>query len=151
MTKVLGQLTADGLIVEENALSSGPKRYSGLIKLPDHPRYGRIDIRLAPYSSYDYMLLGGTGDALLMKLLRHRAKTLGFTLNEYGMGSKYAKEDQNPNGFRPGTAKIVKSEKEIFKILGLPYLKPEQRDYAIWKGIYLDASESPLLRASGPG
>jgi hypothetical protein len=40
------------------------------------------------------MLLGATGDALLMKLLRHVAKTKGLCLNEYGMGEKYDAEDQ---------------------------------------------------------
>ena len=44
----------------------------------------------------------------------------GWCLNEYGMGEKFDKEDENPNGFRPGTLKVVKSEAEIFKLLGFP-------------------------------
>jgi len=36
------------------------------------------------------------------------------------MGEKFDKEDENPNGFRPGTLKVVKSEAEIFKLLGFP-------------------------------
>lgn len=60
----------------------------GLIRLPRHESFRRIDIRLAPYHSYPYMLLGSSGDAMLMKLLRHTAKQKGMCLNEYGMGDK---------------------------------------------------------------
>lgn len=31
---------------------------------------------------------------------------------------------QNPNGFKPGTLKLVKSEREIFDLLGMPYVRP---------------------------
>ncbi|GAA5871896.1 hypothetical protein JCM8547_003299 [Rhodosporidiobolus lusitaniae] len=121
---------------KEDQLMLGTKKYAGLIRLTRHKHYRRIDIRLAPYHSYPYMLLGSTGDSLLMKILRHVAKQKGMCLNEYGMGDKYAAEDQNPNGFKPGTLRVVKSEQEIFDLLGLPYLKPEEREYKVWKSKY---------------
>lgn len=31
---------------------------------------------------------------------------------------------QNPNGFRPGTLRAVKNEKEIFELLGFPAVRP---------------------------
>jgi len=46
----------------------------------------------------------------------------GLCLNEYGMGQKYDTEDENPNGFKPGTLKEVKSEAEIFELLGFPHV-----------------------------
>lgn len=106
------------------------------------------------------MLLGGSGDALLMKLLRHTAKQKGLTLNEYGCGDKvrprrrcgsariltpvchalqYDKADENPNGFLPGTLRIVNSEREIFELLAMPYLDPAQREYSTWRAIYAKA------------
>ncbi|GAA5901955.1 GTPase-activating protein CIN2 [Sporobolomyces salmoneus] len=139
MAAIVKQLEDEGLIEEENQLMLGPKKYAGLMKLPDHPHYRRIDIRLAPYPSYPYMLLGTTGDSMLMKLMRHTAKKKGWCLNEFGMGNKYDAADENPNGFRPGTMKIVESEKEIFELLGFPYLEPEQRELSIWKGIFAKA------------
>ena len=48
------------------------------------------------------MLLGGSGDALLMKLCRHYAKRKGMTLNEYGMGDKWARTDQVSTRHSPG-------------------------------------------------
>ncbi|KAM0749966.1 Nucleotidyltransferase, partial [Meredithblackwellia eburnea MCA 4105] len=88
LTKVVEKLLGDGLIKEEDKLMFGKKKYSGLIKLPDEAHFRRIDIRIVPYHCYPYNLLGFTGDALLMKLLRHTAKQKGWTLNEYGMGEK---------------------------------------------------------------
>jgi len=109
MAAIIKQLEDDGLIDRENQLMLGPKKYAvrflppfplkstiltlsprmqGLIKLPDHRHYRRIDIRLAPYASYPYMLLGNSGDSLLMKLMRHTAKKKGWCLNEWGMGEK---------------------------------------------------------------
>ena len=73
------------------------------------------------------------------RLLRYTAKQKGMTLNEYGssiarialcsakvddagMGKKYDPIDKNPNGFQPGTLKVVKNEEEIFALLGFPYV-----------------------------
>lgn len=51
----------------------------------------------------------------------------------------FRKRAQNPNGFKPNTSRVVKDEAAIFKLLGFPYLKPEERDFAIWKEIYANA------------
>ncbi|GAA6012661.1 hypothetical protein JCM10207_009072 [Rhodosporidiobolus poonsookiae] len=139
MASIVRYLEKHKLVEKENQLQFGPKKYAGLIRLPKHTHYRRIDIRLAPRHSYAYMLLGSSGDALLMKVLRHVAKTKGMCLNEYGMGDKYSAEDQNPNGFQPGTMRLVESEKEIFDLLGMPFLKPEEREYRLWKDKYLKA------------
>ncbi|KAM0792678.1 hypothetical protein ACM66B_002458 [Microbotryomycetes sp. NB124-2] len=139
MTRIVNELEARGLVKQENQLMNGWKKYAGLIKLPGYKHFRRIDIRLAPFHSYPYLLLGCSGDALLMKLLRHTAKQKGWCLNEYGMGKKFDKSDNNPNGFRPGTLKVVENENEIFELLGLPYLEPTERDYPTWRDKYLRA------------
>ncbi|GAA5885027.1 hypothetical protein JCM6882_007197 [Rhodosporidiobolus microsporus] len=144
MKKVVEYLEKHKLLEKDNRLMLGGKKYAGLARLPRHKHYRRIDIRFAPYHSYPYMLLGSTGDALLMKLLRHVAKSKKLCLNEYGMGVAYSAEDQNPNGFKPGTLRVVKSEKEIFELLGMPYLKPEEREYRIWTEKY-QAARVPAL------
>jgi hypothetical protein len=40
---------------------------------------------------------------------------------------------------QPGTLRQVKNEQEIFELLGMPYLKPEEREYRIWKDKYTAA------------
>ncbi|ORY45449.1 hypothetical protein BCR35DRAFT_336274 [Leucosporidium creatinivorum] len=136
MRRIVEVLEGENLLDDENRLMFGPKKYAGLARLPGNKHYRRIDIRLAPYHSYPYLLLGCSGDALLMKLLRHAAKKRGLCLNEYGLGEKYTADDQNPNGFKPGTLRVVKDEREIFDLLGFPYLTPKERDYAVWRPRY---------------
>ncbi|TNY23334.1 hypothetical protein DMC30DRAFT_32334 [Rhodotorula diobovata] len=139
MGAIVDELEKQKLVSKDDQLMLGGKKYAGLIRLPRHESFRRIDIRLAPYHSYPYMLLGSSGDAMLMKLLRHTAKQKGMCLNEYGMGDKYSSEDQNPNGFKPGTLKLVKSEREIFDLLGMPYLEPKERELKVWRNKYAKA------------
>lgn len=72
---LIAQLKAAKLVSEENQLTNGAKKWSGWVKLPGRAKtLRRIDIRLAPWNAYPYMLLGSSGDAMLMKFLRARAK-----------------------------------------------------------------------------
>ncbi|GAA5911045.1 hypothetical protein JCM8208_003968 [Rhodotorula glutinis] len=139
MGKIVAELEKQKLISKDDQLMFGGKKYAGLIRLPRHKSFRRIDIRLAPYHSYPYMFLGSSGDAMLMKLLRHTAKRKGWCLNEYGLGQAYSSEDQNPNGFKPGTLKLVNSEREIFDLLGMPYLEPKERELKVWRDKYAKA------------
>jgi DNA polymerase beta len=61
-----------------------------LTRLPDSPTapHRQVDIRLCPTESLPYMLLGNSGDDTLMKILRWRVISKGWTLNEYGMGQR---------------------------------------------------------------
>lgn len=160
--KIVDQLVEHGLVKPEHQLARGASKFMGFIRLNAGSRFRRIDIRLVPHASYPYtvrfahttpsastddlvdlQLLGGSGDSLLMKFLRWKAKRMGWTLNEYGMGKKYSAVDANPNGFKvsvaagswtlqvaltlsyalqPGTLKEVKDEQEIFQLLKLPYV-----------------------------
>ncbi|GAA5844830.1 hypothetical protein JCM9279_000009 [Rhodotorula babjevae] len=139
MGKIVAELEKQKLVSKDDQLMFGGKKYAGLIRLPRHKSFRRIDIRLAPYHSYHYMLLGSSGDAMLMKLLRHTAKRKGWCLNEYGLDEAYSAEDQNPNGFKPGTLKLVNSEREIFDLLGMPYLDPKERELKVWRDKYAKA------------
>ena len=68
---------------------TGPKKVIALTRCPRTGRedapWRQIDIRLCPLESLPFMLVGNTGDARLMKLLRWRARSMGLLLNEYGM------------------------------------------------------------------
>ena len=75
----------------------------------------RIDIRYIPYHSYHYALLYFTGSSDLNKKMRELAKSKELKLSEYGLF------DKNNKKFK------VKSERDIFKKLGLEYLPPRLR------------------------
>jgi DNA polymerase/3'-5' exonuclease PolX len=82
----------------------------------------RIDIRLVPLESYFTALVYFTGSYQLNTMMRLSAKKLGYKLNEYGL-FKINKQ----SGLISEQIDIT-SEIELFNILGIDYLEPEQRN-----------------------
>eukprot|EP01113_Clastostelium_recurvatum_P048990 TRINITY_DN9008_c0_g1_i1.p1 TRINITY_DN9008_c0_g1~~TRINITY_DN9008_c0_g1_i1.p1 ORF type:complete len:458 (-),score=105.39 TRINITY_DN9008_c0_g1_i1:51-1424(-) len=81
----------------------------------------RIDIKLLPYESYYPGLLHSTGSDEFNRQLRAIALTKGFTLSEYGIsgvGSTGMKGELIP----------TESEQEVFEMLDVPYVPPEDRN-----------------------
>lgn len=108
-TMLVGHLTADGTT-----------KYMGVCKLrPDMSRR-RIDIRLVPSCCLGAALLYFTGSGQFNKLMRYFANQRGYTLNEYGLYTYI-------NGLK-GNLVPATSEEDIFSILNLVYLKPEERE-----------------------
>lgn len=95
-------------------MSAGKTKYSGFCRLNKNYPVRRIDVRFVPYDSYYTALLYFTGSKLFNMKIRRLAIDLGYKLNEYGLykGKKKIK---------------IKSEKDIFDVLGLEYIKPENR------------------------
>ena len=89
-------------------------KYMGFSKYKDN-HIRRIDIRFIPYESYFYGLLYFTGSMDLNKKMREIAKSKNYKLSEYGLF------DENNKKFN------AKSERDIFKKLGLEYLPPRLR------------------------
>jgi DNA polymerase/3'-5' exonuclease PolX len=93
----------------------GHTKYMGFIKYKDNPPR-RIDIRFIPYDSWYSALLYFTGSAQLNKQMRQIAKKKNLKLSEYGIFKENGKKIQ------------VNSEEDVFKILDMKYLEPQQRD-----------------------
>lgn len=74
----------------------------------------RIDIRLVPIKEWYTALLYFTGSVDFNIRMRYEAKRKGYLLNEHGI-------------FQNGRSLKVYSEKDVFDILGIKYLEPEQR------------------------
>jgi len=89
-------------------------KYMGFCKFEKNP-IRRIDIRFVPYESYPTALLYFTGSGNLNKLMRQVAKDQDYKLNEYGL-------------FKGKRRIEIKTEEEVFKILGMDYLPPEDRE-----------------------
>lgn len=96
----------------------GKTKFMGVFKLPDNPIARRIDIRLVDYSSYYTSILYFTGNKDFNVYLRQKALDKKYSLNEYTL------TDIENNTFID-----LKSEREIFDILEIPYVKPEERNY----------------------
>jgi len=106
------------LLVDDMTSKNFETKYMGFSHLQSFKdsKIRRIDIRFVPYSSYPTALLYFTGSAELNKRMRQLAKSLGYKLSEYNI-KKISDETIVP----------VKSEKDIFDILGMDYLEPRLR------------------------
>jgi len=77
----------------------------------------RVDIFFTTKENLIPALLHHTGSKIFNIRMRKQAKDLGYKLNQYGLFNK------------KGIKINVSNEKEIFKILELPYKKPENRNH----------------------
>lgn len=117
LKKFIKQMTEDGYILE--SLASGKNKFMGICKLKNNiPR--RIDILVAD-GNYYFALLYFTGSYQFNIIMRNKALELGYSLSEYGF------KDKNTNKLLDALNNTVKNEKDIFKILNMKYVKPEDR------------------------
>lgn len=110
--KLIIELLKEHLIVD-SLVTNNKTKYMGFCKYKNNP-VRRIDIRFVKYENFNSALLYFTGSVDLNKKMRNIAKKLGYKLSEYGLSknNKYEK---------------ITSEKDIFDILGMDYLSPENR------------------------
>lgn len=110
---IVDELKNDGFLVAH--LSSGHDKYNGICRFND--RYCRIDFLLTSEEQYYPALLHFTGSGLFNQIIRYNANKQGYKLSNLGLS-------------RRDTGEIIPcySEQDIFKTLGMSYLRPEQRD-----------------------
>lgn len=101
-------------LIVDDITELGSTKYMGFLKYLNNP-IRRIDIRFVDYENYYSALVYFTGSAELNKQMRLHAKKLGLKLSEYGLKKK------------DGTIIPITSEKDIFDILGMPFLLPRLR------------------------
>ena len=114
LNDIVKVLTKCGILVDHLTEYGGTK-YMGMGKLLEIPR--RIDIRVIPWASYPYAILYFTGSKNHNLIMRNIAKKKGYKLNEYSMEFIIDHSLVQCN-----------TEEEIFKVLGMEYLDPTQRD-----------------------
>jgi DNA polymerase lambda len=95
-------------------LSKGESKFMGMLRLSDKYNGHRIDIRLIEPNHYPVALLYFTGSKEFNILIRKRALQLGMSLNEYTLTNIPANQ-------------IISSEEDIFRILGIEYVAPNER------------------------
>ena len=116
LPKIIKILTDKGILID-NLTELGLSKYMGVCIHPKINIGRRIDIRFIDYDSYFYAILYFTGNVWVNKEMRTIAIKKNMTLNEYSLVNNYT-----------GEKYIVNSEKEIFDILEIKYLKPEERE-----------------------
>lgn len=101
----------------DSLTTKGNTKFMGVCKLDNYQIARRIDIRVVSYQSYYTSLIYFTGSKNFNIHLRNKLLQKNYSLNEYFL------TDLNDN-----TKKILNSEKEIFDILKIDYIKPEDRN-----------------------
>ena len=117
LTNIVNLCKSKGFIIDD-LTSMGEKKYMGVCRLSDSSKARRIDIRCFNKDEYPAALLYFTGSKNFNVLVRQKANGLGYSLNEYGL------KDKSTNSLRS-----LNSEEELFEILKIPYLKPNERDF----------------------
>uniref|UniRef100_V5ET23 DNA polymerase n=2 Tax=Kalmanozyma brasiliensis (strain GHG001) TaxID=1365824 RepID=V5ET23_KALBG len=127
LTAVVAELTRRNLLADK-LLQHGPLAVKGLVRLPDPgAKARRFDLNFAPFNRRAFYTLAKTGDSDLMMHMRAKARARGWALNEYGIGPA------NENG-SAWTENVLEAtdERQIFQFLGVPWLEPEERSFAIY-------------------
>ena len=114
LLQLINKLTYEEFIIESITDTTVETRYMGFCRLNPKLAIRKMDIRYMPYESYYSALLYFTGSGSFNRNMRRNAITLGYKLSEYGI---YQNNKKIP----------VKSEEELFEILGMEYIDPSKR------------------------
>ncbi|XP_008142426.3 DNA polymerase lambda [Eptesicus fuscus] len=121
-----GFLTDDLVSQEENGQQ---QKYLGVCQLPGPGRrHRRLDIIIVPYSEFACALLYFTGSAHFNRSMRALAKTKGMSLSEHALSTAVVRDSR---GLKVGSGRVLPTptEKDVFRLLGLPYREPAERDW----------------------
>jgi len=115
-TQFIKLLTENNIILHK--LTDGDKQIKILVvcQLPDRPAR-RVDFMYSPPNEYPLAILYFTGSQLFNTAMRQHALDIGFTMNEHRIQN--LKTKKNLSG--------MESEEDVFKILGLEYVEPQNR------------------------
>jgi len=102
-------------IIDDITNQNFKTKYMGFCKFKDN-YIRRVDIRFVLWESYYTALLYFTGSVNTNKIMRLKAKSMGYLLSEY-----YLVNNNNNEKY------IINSEKDIFDILNLEYIEPKHR------------------------
>lgn len=121
-----GFLTSD-LSVHESQLSH--QKYMGVCRLPGADnKFRRIDVLITHHRHFACALMHFTGSALFNRSMRSLAISKGMLLTEYALNADVVRKDDNER-LHDGRQLPTPTEQSIFDYLGIPYRKPEERDW----------------------
>jgi DNA polymerase beta len=99
----------------QERLAHGGFIFRGICKFPDLQYYRRIDLFFAPRDSWGCMILFSTGSGDFNMSMREEAKRKGFKLAQINLTAP------------DGSIIPCPTEKDVFRALNLPYVKPSDR------------------------
>jgi DNA polymerase/3'-5' exonuclease PolX len=119
---IIDELKNSKFLIDDLTDGSPTTKYMGFCQYKNNP-VRRIDIRFMSYESYYTALLYFTGSDEFNRKMRQIAKKKNYKLNEYGIYKLEIK------GGKLVEKRIkVESEEDVFKVIGMSYSKPEDRN-----------------------
>ncbi|XP_020579488.1 DNA polymerase lambda [Phalaenopsis equestris] len=106
---------------------SGVDTYFGLCTYPGREQRHRIDFKVYPKSIYAFGLIAWTGNDVLNRRLRLLAESKGYRLDDTGLFLA-TRSMSGKQGMRSSTSVSCNTEKEVFELLGFPWLEPHERN-----------------------
>lgn len=132
LPKIVTLLKADGFLTDdlislEDKEYREHQKYMGVCKLPGiNSKHRRLDIIVIPYKEYACALLYFTGSAHFNRSMRLLARKMNMHLSEHSLNAGVTRQGQET--LNEGTPLDTPTEESVFKHLGLPYRRPEERD-----------------------
>ena len=117
--KFVDELIKENIIIE--VLSRGDTKCLVITKLPGIDSARRVDFLYTSPKEYPFSVLYFTGSKIFNTVMRGRALSLGYSLNEHGMSKMHEKKKGEL------VSNIFKTEKDIFDFLGMVYKEPSER------------------------
>lgn len=105
---------------------SGVDTYFGLCTFPGREQRHRIDIKVYPREIYAFGLVAWTGNDVLNRRLRLLAESKGYRLDDTGLF--FASHTSTGKRGVRSPSLCCWTEKEVFDILGFPWLEPHERN-----------------------
>jgi DNA polymerase IV (family X) len=126
LVKVLKEqnLITHTLVLSEDCKKHENLSFEGIARL-NNGLHRRLDIKVYPKRFYAWALMHFTGSANFNRSIRLFAKSKGFKLTDEGLFIAIRKKGETHCG-----ANLVDcyTEEEIFKLFGMDYKPPEERD-----------------------
>uniref|UniRef100_A0A3B3WDT7 DNA polymerase lambda n=2 Tax=Poecilia mexicana TaxID=48701 RepID=A0A3B3WDT7_9TELE len=120
-----GFLTDDLVSHEDNGEQ---KKYMGVCRLPGPGRrHRRLDVIVVPYEEFACSLMYFTGSAHFNRSMRALAKTKNMSLSEHSLNKDVVR--QGSVKMHGGNPLPTATEKDVFRLLGIPYRPPQERDW----------------------
>lgn len=135
LQKIIKTLHDENFLTEDLSFGSSDK-YMGVCCLPSPYGSGihrRIDIQFIPLDQWALALLYFTGSAHFNRSMRLWARKNGFQLSEKAVTKRFVIGKNSSNRREKdddikGEPIIVRTEKDVFDVLGLTYLPPTERN-----------------------
>lgn len=142
LPRLVGALKKRGVVTDDLTDSSDAHhKYYGVCRVPHQRLHRRIDISLFPRRTMAYALLHFTGSGEFNRALRLHARSMGFSLGETGLYP--AHRGTGARMVRHGPMIPAATEQDIFALLHVRYLRPEERDTSVVQPL---PGTPPLLR-----